>query len=99
MPPSFVSWCVFVSLGLTQIEIDFDVQRNIHRHAVACTRAEAPLLESLNRVLIQTEAEAAHAALNIDGSVTTNDRFEHHRSLITRFARFFGVLWLDTRQD
>src|SRR5438067_10067922 len=80
---------------LSEIEIDFDVQRDINWHAIPHAWPEAPLLERLDGVLIEAEPEAPHNALDIDSTVTANDRFKDDGSLIPGFAGFLGILWLN----
>src|SRR5437899_4690060 len=85
--------------GLPQIEIDFDVEGNVHGHAIAHAGPEAPLLEGLNGVLIEAKAETAHNAHDIDSAVLANDCFENNSALIAGFAGFFGILRLNALQD
>src|SRR5437764_1622310 len=94
--------CVLVPLCLgvlSQVEVDFDVQRDIDRHAVAHAGPEAPLFERLDGIFIETEPEAAHDPLDIDCAITPHNRFENHGSLIPCLAGFFRVLRLDALND
>jgi hypothetical protein len=49
----------------------------------------------LNRILIEAESEAAHNAQNVARAILTDDRFKNHRTLISRFAGFLRILWLN----
>src|SRR2546427_470102 len=84
--------------GLPQIEIDFDVEGHVHGHAIAHAGPEAPLLEGLNGILIETEPKTAHDALDIDGAVSANNGLENNGALIASFAGLFGILRLDALQ-
>ena len=90
LQPALLFW------KLPEIEVHFDIQRDINGYAIPHAGPEAPLLERLDGVFIEAEPEAAHDALDIDCTVSANNRFEDDRSLITGFAGFLGILWLNT---
>src|SRR6516164_7380589 len=85
--------------ALPQVEINFDVQCDIHRNATLRARSEFPFFESVDRIFIASKAKTAHDAGNIDGSVFPDNRFKNNRSLISGFPRFLGILWLNARQN
>src|SRR5262249_37358327 len=98
MAAPFVSSCLCVSV-LSQIEIHFDIQRNVDGNSAFHPRPEMPLFERLNRVFVEAESEASDHAQNIDGTIAPNNGFENNRALIAGFPRFFRILGFDTRQD
>ena len=86
-------------LRLSEIKIHFDVQGHIDRSAILRTGLESPLLQRLNGAFIEAEAEAAHDALDIEGSVFSNDGFQNNGSLIMGFARLFRIFRFDSKKD
>src|SRR5262245_42225074 len=84
---------------LPQVEPYLDIQRGIHRHTILHCRTEAPFLECLNRVLIQTEAEAADEVNHIDLPVSPDNGLEHDGALISRPPGFLGILGFNTIDD
>src|SRR5262245_47752257 len=84
---------------LTNVEADLDVYRNVHRPAVPRGRPEAPFLESLDSVLVQTEAETSNQMDDIDGAVFPHDNLKQNRALISRLASFFRILRIDAVDD
>src|SRR5215467_12899513 len=88
----------FQTSSLSQIEIDFDVERNGNRFAVHPGRLEFPFQYSLDRLLIQSKAKAAGDPNHLYGSVLTNHGVENNGSLKSGLTRLFGVFRNDLFQ-
>src|SRR5262245_5526760 len=84
---------------LPQVEPYLDIQRGIHRHTILHCGTEAPFLECLNGVLIQTEAEAADEVNHVDLPVSPDNGLEHDSALISRPPGFLGILGFNTIDD
>src|SRR5438094_10654625 len=80
---------------LPQVEIHFNIQRHVDRHAIFRARFKPPLFEGLDGVLIKTESKAANNSLNVDCAVSAHDGLKNDSALITGFARFFRILRLN----
>ena len=92
--PFFLNW-----LYLPQIEIDLDIQRDIHRDTVSLAGIEPPLFQSLDRVFIESKTKVADDVQDLDRPVPMDDGFQHHCTLETRPACFLRILRFDTVED
>ena len=87
------------SSGLSEVEIDFDIEGDVHWGAVSHSGPELPFLQGLNRVLVESESQAANNSKDVDCAVPPHDGFEDDSALVSRLACFFGVLWIHLEQD
>src|SRR5262245_51293816 len=85
--------------SLSEVEIDLDIQFDIDRLAILHTRIEAPLLERLNRVFVESVAQLVNDARNVDRSVFADDCAEGYRSLESNAASFFRIQRFDAASD
>src|SRR5690349_1025723 len=91
------SWSVrtgFVAFTLnssTEVKIHFDIQVGSNCLPVHSRRPEPPLQDGRNGLLVEAEAYSARHPQDVDGSVFTNNRVEHHSALKASLAGFFRV--------
>src|SRR5262245_11256572 len=84
-------FCLLLAWILSQVEIDFDIQRHIDRYSIPHARFESPLFERLNGIFVQAKSKTANNAKNIHRAVSLHDSLKNDSTLIPRFSRFFGV--------
>ena len=70
------------------MEIDFDGDFEAHRMSIFHGRLEAPGLDSSNRLLIQTHAQAAQNADIGRMALSVNNHTQRANTLILGLARF-----------
>lgn len=82
-----------ISGGLSEVEIDLDLQSDIDRFTVAHSGPESPLTDRLYSLVIETVSQAACHSNHFDCAVSPDNRFQDNRAFIfgfTRFLRVFG---------
>src|SRR5579863_7432694 len=77
---------------LQQAEINFDRGADVHRRAALHAGLELPLLNRLDRLLVQTHAEALDDVNIARVTLHIHDHRQHHRTAVLGLARFFRVL-------
>src|ERR1700676_2439313 len=80
------------SLTSEQLEIHFDVSHHCDWFAVLRARFEAPLINSLNCLFIQSESQSFDDANILRHAVGSDFEIKDHGSRVLRDPGFFGVL-------
>lgn len=75
-----------------QAEIHFDSDLDGNRLTVFPCRFEFPLAHGFYRLFIQSESQRPLYFHVAHSTIRTNNAPQHHRALVFRFARLFGVI-------
>jgi hypothetical protein len=79
-------------LILTEVETDLDSQRDIDGSAILRAGPESPLLDSIDGILVETEAKTPYDVNEIDESVFSDKGLKNHNSLEPGLPGFLRIL-------